>query len=72
MSGRVCIKLLTLQSFEIQDLDAFLTTGKRPRRKVAVILHRIPAALYAAHFGSVLTEITGDAHWFHGLGLSMR
>jgi len=44
------------------SLDAFLAAGERPRREVAVILHRIPAVLNAAHIGFVFIDVMGRGH----------
>jgi hypothetical protein len=43
-------------------VDAFLAAGKRPRREIAIILHRVPAVLDAAHLGSVFTYVSGTRH----------
>ena len=37
-------------------------TGKRPAREAAVVLHRVPAALDAAHVGFVFTDVIGNGH----------
>jgi hypothetical protein len=37
-------------------------TGKRPGRKVAVVIHRVPAGLDAAHVGFVFTDVMGNGH----------
>jgi hypothetical protein len=44
------------------SLDTFLAAGKRPRREVAVILHRVPAVLDAAHVGFVFADVMGRGH----------
>ena len=36
--------------------EAFLETGKRSRRKVAVIFKRVPAVFDTAHVGLIFTE----------------
>jgi len=41
---------------------AFLVTGKRPGREAAVVLHRVPAALDAAHVGFVFADVIGNGH----------
>src|SRR4029434_1553985 len=43
--------------------EAFLVTGKRPAREAAVVLHRVPAALDAAHVGFVFTDVIGNGHY---------
>jgi hypothetical protein len=42
--------------------DALLETGKRSRRKVAVILNRVPAVFDTAHVGFVFTDVIRDGH----------
>jgi hypothetical protein len=44
------------------SVDAFLAAGKRSRRKVAIILHRVPAGLDAAHVGFIFTDVMGSGH----------
>src|SRR5437016_11999484 len=43
-------------------VDAFLAAGKRPRREIAVILHRVPAVFDAAHIGFVFTDVMRNGH----------
>ena len=42
--------------------DALLETGKRSRRKVAVILNRVPAVFDTADVGFVCTDVIRDGH----------
>ena len=42
--------------------DALLETGKRSRRKVAVILNRVPAVFDTADVGFVFTDVIRDGH----------
>ena len=42
--------------------EAFLETGKRSRRKVAVILNRVPAVFDTAHVGLVFTDVMRHGH----------
>jgi hypothetical protein len=37
-------------------------TGKRPGTEVAVLVHRVPAGLDAAHVGFVITDVLGGCH----------
>ena len=50
--------------------------GKWPGREIAVVLHRVPAGLDAAHVGLIFTDVMGNGPlWrsnLHGYGLSMR
>ena len=42
--------------------EALLETGKRSRRKVAVILNRVPAVFDTADVGFVFTDVIRDGH----------
>ena len=42
--------------------EAFLETGKRSRRKVAVIFNRVPAVFDTAHVGLVFTDVMRHGH----------
>ncbi len=42
--------------------EAFLVAGKGPGREVAVVLHRVPAGLDAAHVGLIFTDVMGNGH----------
>ena len=42
--------------------EAFLETGKRSRRKVAVIFNRVPAVFDTAHVGLVFTDVMRYGH----------
>jgi hypothetical protein len=46
----------------IDARDALLETGKRSRRKVAVILNRVPALFDAADVGFVFIDVMGSRH----------
>ena len=42
--------------------EAFLETGKRSRRKVAIIFNRVPAVFDTAHVGLVFTDVMWHGH----------